>query len=80
MLTLLEIKGEKTFIIIRYSSGQFSGTRRDSSFSRYSPGFNNFPVLTPILPFFGTRQDSFPVLAQIPLFPGTRPGSIILRY
>ena len=47
-------------------SGQFFGTRTDSSFRRKSPGFNNFSVLTLILPFcrtgfgqfFGTRTDS----------------------
>ena len=38
--------------IFRYWSGQFFGTRTDSSFSRYSPGFNNFLVVTLILPFF----------------------------
>ena len=65
--------------IFPYWSGQFFGTRTDSTFSRHSPGFNNFPVNTPILPLFGCRQDSFPVFARIPLFPGTGPDSIIFR-
>ena len=66
--------------IFRYSFGQFFGTRRDSTFSRYSPGFYHFPVLTLILPFFGTRSDSFSVLARILPFPGTDPDSAIFRY
>ena len=49
-----------------YWSGQFFGTRTDSTFCWSSPGFNNFLALTLILPFFsywswqffGTRTDS----------------------
>ena len=58
-------------IILLYWSGQFFGTRTDSTFCRYSPGFNNVPVLTHILPFFRTGTDSFSVLARIEPFAGT---------
>ena len=51
--------------IFCYSSGMFFGTRPDSTFSRYSPGFYRFQLLTLILPFFGTRRHSFSVLARI---------------
>ena len=74
--------------IFRYSSGQFFGTDTDSTFSRYSPAFYQFPVLTLILLFFGTRSDSFSVparilpfsgLARILSFSGTDPDSTIFR-
>ena len=68
------------FDLFRYSWGQLLVTRTDSTFSRYSPGFNHFPVLTLILPFFETLPDSFLVLALILPFPGTRPDSTIFRY
>ena len=45
--------------LFRYSPGQFFNTRRDSTFSRYSPGFYHFSVLTQIRPFFDTRRDIF---------------------
>ena len=51
--------------IFCYSSGKFFGTRPDSTFSRYSPGYYRFQLLTLILPFFGTRGNSFSVLARI---------------
>ena len=59
--------------IFAYWSEQFFGTRTDSTFCRSSPGFNNFLVLTLILPFFRTGPDSFSALARIPPFAGTRP-------
>ena len=65
--------------IFGYSSGQFFGTRPDSTFSRYSPGFYRFQVLTLILPFFGTRRHSFSVLARILRFPDTLPDSTGFR-
>ena len=49
-------------------------------FSRYSPGFYHFSVLTQIQPFFGTRRDSFSILERILPFRGTRPDYIIFRY
>ena len=63
--------------IFSYWSGQFFGTRTDSTFSRYSPGLNNFLVLTLILPILRTGPESFSVLARIPPFPGTCPDSTI---
>ena len=44
----------------------------DATFSRYSSGLNNFPLLTLMLPFFRTGPDNFSVLARIPPFVGTR--------
>ena len=55
-------------------------TRTDSTFSRYSPGFFNFSVLTLIRPFLVTRWDNFSILARNLPFPGTRPDSSIFRY
>ena len=78
ILSFSDTDGDST--IFRYSVGQFFGTRTDSPFSRYSPGFNHFAVLKLILPFFGTRPSSFFVLAWILPFLGTRPNSIIFRY
>ena len=52
----------------------------DSTFCRYSPGFNIFSLLTLILPFFRTGPDSFSALARIPPFAGTRPDSAMFRY
>ena len=60
--------------------GQFFGTRTDSTFCRYWPGFNNFPVLALILPFFRTGPDSFSVLARIAPFAYTGPDSTIFRH
>ena len=57
--------------IFCYSSGMFFGTHPNSTFSRYSPGFYLFQLLTLILPFFGTRRHSFSILARILPFPGT---------
>ena len=37
-------------------SGQFFGTRTDSTFCRYWPRFNNIPALPLILPFFRDRK------------------------
>ena len=68
------------FTIIRYSCRQFFGTRTDSTFSRNSPGFYHFSVMTLILPFFGTRSHNFSVLIRILPFPGTRPNSYIFWY
>ena len=73
----------------RYWFGQFFGNRTDSTFSRYSPEFYHFPVLTLILLIFGTGSESFSVIARIlsfsgtcPIlsFSGTDPDSIIFRY
>ena len=50
---------------------------QDSTFSRYLSGFNNFLVLTLILPFFRTGLDSFSALARIPPFAGSRTDSTI---
>ena len=56
---------------------------------RHTHGFYLFPVLTRILPFFGThtdspfsstRRDSFSIIARILPFLGTNPDSAILRY
>ena len=75
--------------IFRQWFGQFFGNRTDSIFSRYSLRFSHFPVLTLILPFFGTRLDNFsvlarilpyPVLARILPFSGTDPNSTIFWY
>ena len=59
---------------------QFFDTRRDSSFPRYSHGFDHFSVLTLIGHFSGTHPNSFSILARILLLPGTRPDSTIFRY
>ena len=48
----------------------------DTTFSRYSPGFYYFLVLTLIRPFFSNRRDSFSILARILSFPGSLPDSI----
>ena len=70
-------------------SGQFFFTRTDSTFCRYWPGCNNFPVLALILPFFRTGPDSFrytkefhlfPVLDRIQQFFGTHTDSTIFPY
>ena len=69
--------------------GQFFDTRTDSTFSRYSPGFYYFSVLTLFRPFFCNRRDSFSIVAQIlPLllthpdlpFFGTHTDSTFSRY
>ena len=67
-------------LIFPYWSGQFFGTRTDSTFCRYSPGLNNFLVLTLILQFFRTGPDSFSALARIPPFANTRLDSTMFRY
>ena len=59
---------------------QFFGTHTDSTFSRYSPGFNSFPVLTLILTFFRSGPDNFSALARIPPFAGTPTDSTMFRY
>ena len=66
--------------IFPYWSGQFFGTRTDSTVCRYSPGFNNYLVLTLILPFSRSGADSFSAHARIPTFAGTRPDSAMFRY
>ena len=77
---ILPVSGPDTDpTIFRYSSEQFFITRIDSTFSRNSPRFYRFQVLTLILPFFSTRGDSFSVLAWILPFPGTRPDSSVFR-
>ena len=67
----------------------FPGTRTDSIFSRYSPGFYLFPllgwfchfsVLTQIRPYSGICPDSFSILARILRFPATRPNTAIFWY
>ena len=59
------------------------------TFSRYSPEFYHFLVLTLILPIFGIGSEVlwylhkfyfFPVLARIPSFFGTDPDSTIFWY
>ena len=50
----------------------FFGTRTDSTFFEYSPGFYHFPELTLILLFSGTRPESFSVPARIPPLPSSR--------
>ena len=50
--------------IFPYWFGQFFGTRTDSTFCQYLPGFKNVPLLTLILPFFCTGPDSFSVQVQ----------------
>ena len=63
---ILLFLGEHTdCTLFRYSSGDFFGTRTISNFSRYSPGFYNFWVLTQIVPSSDTRPDTFSVLARI---------------
>ena len=52
----------------------------DFTFSRYSPGFYYFSVLTLIRPFFRNRRDRFSILARVLTFPGTLPDSTIFRY
>ena len=54
--------------------------RTDSTFSRYSPGFYQFSVLTQMRPFFGTRRESFSILVMILPFRGTRPDSTNFWY
>ena len=66
--------------IFGFSSGQFFGTRPNSTFSWYSPGFYRVQVLTLIPPFFGTRRHSFSVLARILCVPGTLPDSTGFRF
>ena len=61
--------------IFRFSFGQFFNSGTDSTVSRYLPGFDHFPVLTLILPFFETRPESFWIVARILPFLGTRPNS-----
>ena len=75
--------------IFLYWSGQFFGTRTDSTFSRHSPGFNNFMVLTLILPFFVLVRTVFrhshgfhllQVVARIQQFCGAHTDSTIFLY
>ena len=63
--------------LFRVCSGQFFGTRTDSTFSRYWPGLYHFREFTPILPYSGSDPDNFSVLARILSFPGTGPDSTI---
>ena len=62
-----------------YSPEQFFDTRRGSSFSRYSHGFEHFSVLTLIAHFSGSHPNSSSILARILLFPGIHPDSSIFR-
>ena len=68
--------------LFRYLPREFFDNRTDFTFSRYSPGFYNFSVLTHIRPFSGTRTYStrsryspgfyqFSLLTQIRPFSGT---------
>ena len=75
--------------IFLYWSEQFFGTRTDSTFCRYSPGFNNVPVLTLILPFsvlvrtvlrYSHGFHLLPVLARIQHFFGSHTDSTIFPY
>ena len=87
---ILRISGTHTdSTLFRNSSGQLFNSGTESTFSRYSPGFYHFPVLTLILPFFDTRPDSFlvvaqilpsPILARIPPFSGSHTDSALFRY
>ena len=52
----------------------------DSTFSRHSPGFYLFSVLTLIRPFFCNRRYWFSIVARILPFLGTLPDSTIFRY
>ena len=61
--------------IFRYSPRKVFDTRKDSTVSRYSPGFYQFSALTQMRPFFGTRRECFSVLAKILPFRGSRPDS-----
>ena len=72
-----------------YSPRQFFDTRKDSTFSRYSPGFYYFSVHTLIRPFlviagiifrYSHRFYLFPVLARILPFFGTHTNSTLFRY
>ena len=78
--------------IFAYWSGQFFGTRTDSTFCRYSHGFSNVPVHTHILPFFpywfeqffGTRTDSTfyrysPGFHNFPMLTLILPFSVLVR-
>ena len=66
--------------LFRNSSRRFFNSGTDSTFSRFSPGFFQFLVLTLILPFSETRPDSFSIVARILPFLGTRPDYTIFRY
>ena len=76
-------------IIFPYWSELFFGTRTVSTFYPYSPGFNNFPMLTLILPFsvlvrtvlrYSHEFHLLPVLARIQHFFGTHTDSTIFSY
>ena len=54
--------------LFRYSPEQFFDNRRDSSFSRYSHGFESFSVLTLIAHFSGSHPNSSSILARIYFF------------
>ena len=58
----------------------FLDTRTDSTFSRYSPGFCHFLILTQIRPFSITRRERFSILARILPFPDTHPDSTIFGH
>ena len=65
---------------VKMIMGQFFDTRTDSPFSRYSPVFYHFLVLTQIRPFSGNRGDSFSILVPILAFPGARSDSTFFCY
>ena len=78
---ILQISGTQTdSIFFRNSSGKFFKSGTESTFSRYSPRFYHFLVLTLILHFSETRQNSFSIVARILPFPRTRPDSTNFWY
>ena len=52
----------------------------DSTFSRYSPGFYHFSVLTLIRPFSCNSRYWFSIFARILPFPSILPDSTIFQY
>ena len=66
--------------LFRYSPELFFDSRRDSTFTRYSHGFDHFSVLTLIGDFSGTHPNHFSILARILLFLGTHSDSSIFWY
>ena len=78
---ILQISGTHTDSTLFWNSfGQFFNSGIESTSSRYSPGFYHFLVLTLILPFFETRQESFSIVARSLPFLGAHPDSTIFQY
>ena len=65
--------------IFRFSPRKFFVTRTDYTLSLYLPGFDHFPILKLILPFFGTCSDSYSIPARILSLTGSRRDSIIFQ-